>query len=62
LGTDSIGGVALKFLERYIRENPEQWYQWKKYANMKAISSHNVEVEGATSLPLMKPSLGKVLK
>jgi len=57
--TDSIGGVALKFLEDYIYKNPEEWYQWKKYANMKTIPSQSIEVEGATSPSMLKPFLGK---
>jgi lauroyl/myristoyl acyltransferase len=59
LDTDSIGGVALKFLEDYIYKNPEEWYQWKKYANMKTIPSQSIEVEGATSPSMLKPFLGK---
>ncbi len=27
----SVGEAVLKFLERSIYANPEQWYQWKKY-------------------------------
>jgi Kdo2-lipid IVA lauroyltransferase/acyltransferase len=27
----SVGEAVLKFLERTIYANPEQWYQWKKY-------------------------------
>ena len=55
----ATGGVVLKFLEDFIYKNPEQWYQWKKYANMETIPPHSIEVEGATFPLMLKPSLSK---
>jgi Kdo2-lipid IVA lauroyltransferase/acyltransferase len=34
----SVGEAVLKFLERSIYANPEQWYQWKKYFTIGAGS------------------------
>ena len=55
-----IGEVVLKFLERYIYEHPEEWYQWKNYTKIKTLPSYDTKVEGPVSLSLLKPSLGKV--
>ena len=55
-----IGEVVLKFLERYIYEHPEEWYQWKKYTKIKTLPSYDTKVEGPVNLSLLKPSLGKV--
>jgi len=60
LGDLSIGAKMLKFLEKYIYEYPEQWYQWKKYADMEMIPSENIKVERPSPLSLLRPSLGKV--
>ena len=30
----SMGAVVLKWLERYIYQYPEEWYQWKKFAGI----------------------------
>jgi len=55
----SIGARILKFLEKYIYEYPEQWYQWKKYADMEMIPSEDIKVGRPSSLSLLRPSLGK---
>lgn len=56
----SIGEAVLKFLERSIYANPEQWYQWKKYF---AIGSGAPLVRMQKDLPqvyapVMKPHFG----
>ncbi|MCK4825618.1 hypothetical protein KA005_58255, partial [bacterium] len=56
----SSGETVLKFLERYIYSNPEQWYQWKNYNEIKMLPSPEAKVAGKTSLPLFKPALGRV--
>jgi lauroyl/myristoyl acyltransferase len=28
---------ALELWQKYVSENPEQWYQWKKWNKMKAV-------------------------
>lgn len=55
----SIGARILKLLEKYIYEYPEQWYQWKKYADMEMIPSEDIRVGRPASLPLLQPSLEK---
>jgi KDO2-lipid IV(A) lauroyltransferase len=54
----SIGARILKFLEKYIYEYPEQWYQWKKYADMEMIPFEGIKARKPSSLPLLRPSLG----
>jgi len=56
----SSGETVLKFLERYIYSNPEQWYQWKNYNEIKTLPSPEAKVASKTSLPLFKPALGRV--
>lgn len=34
----SIARDALNLWEKYVRKRPEQWYQWKKWRAMKAVS------------------------
>jgi len=53
----SAGETVLKFLERYIYSNPEQWYQWKNYNEIKTFPSPETGVASETSLPLLKPEL-----
>lgn len=57
----SVGETVLKFLERFIYANPEQWYQWKKYIEIKGLPASGVNVERTMSLPSLKPSFGKTL-
>lgn len=56
----SMGAVVLKFLEQYIYEYPEQWYQWKKYADMGMVPSHKNKYERLASPQVLNPSLEKV--
>lgn len=56
----SVGEAVLKFLERSIYANPEQWYQWKKYF---AIGSGVPHVRVKKDLqqvyaPVMRPNFG----
>jgi len=60
IAPSSSGETVLKFLERYIYSNPEQWYQWKNYNEIKTFPSPEAGVASKTSLPLFKPALGSV--
>jgi len=53
-----LGAVILKFLERYIYLYPEEWYQWKKYAQIKAVPSGIIADQASDMLPVLEPSLG----
>jgi len=53
------GTIALKFLEHYIYQYPENWYLWKKYPAMQTVSEPTVITEKPTLVPVMKPSFGK---
>jgi len=60
IAPSSSGETVLKFLERCIYSNPEQWYQWKNYNEIKTLPSPEAKVERETPLPLLKPALGRV--
>ncbi len=56
----SVGEIVLKYLEQYIYNHPEGWYQWKKYPAMEQIPSSSIMVEKPLYLPQLRPSFGKV--
>ncbi len=56
----SVGETVLKFLERYIYENPEQWYQWKNYSAIEGDARHVSDVKTSVSLPLLKHRVAQV--
>ena len=56
----SVGKIVLKYLEQYIYNHPEGWYQWKKYPAMEQIPSAGIMVEKPLYLPQLRPSFGKV--
>jgi hypothetical protein len=56
----SIGGVVLKFFERYIRKYPQEWYQWQKCAEIKTLESNKESLLKPPSFPFLKQSLSKV--
>ena len=60
IAPSSSGETVLKFLERYIYSNPEQWYQWKNYNEIKTFPSPEAGVASTTPLPLFKPALGSL--
>jgi KDO2-lipid IV(A) lauroyltransferase len=53
----SAAAAFLKHLERYIYAYPDEWYQWKPYADM--YSSHAQSKPGniRALVPVLKPSL-----
>jgi hypothetical protein len=52
----SIGEAVLKVFEHYIYSYPEAWYQWKNYAEIKAISATSKEEMESTPFSLLKPA------
>lgn len=58
--TCSVGETVLKFLEQYIYANPEQWYQWKKYSEIRPFPGPDVVCGIPVSVPLLKPAFGGV--
>ena len=56
----TVGETVLKVLEQYIYHYPEQWYQWKKYPELKNDSFIDIKTEKAISSPFLQPSFVKV--
>ncbi len=56
----SVGEIVLTYLEQYIYNHPEGWYQWKKYPAIEQIPSSSIMVEKSLYLPQLRPSFGKV--
>jgi Kdo2-lipid IVA lauroyltransferase/acyltransferase len=52
----SQAAVLLKLLEKYIYAYPEQWYQWKHYANLDASSLLSETAETKFTRRFLKPS------
>ncbi|MFC1867408.1 lysophospholipid acyltransferase family protein [Thermodesulfobacteriota bacterium] len=61
VSTSSIGETVLKVLEQFIYHYPEQWYQWKKYPDIKNSSSSGAKAGKSASLPFLQPAFGKIL-
>lgn len=56
----SVGIAALKLMEQNIYASPEEWYQWKKYADIEISALHGPIRDKLRSIQTLKPSLGKV--
>jgi len=57
----SVGETVLKFLERYIYSNPEQWYQWEEYYVINVVgTANNNSARRKISSPLLKPAFDRV--
>ena len=52
----SIGAVVLKFMENYIYEYPEGWYQWKKYPTLHSFAPSGTDAKAPVSIPVLEPS------
>jgi len=52
----SVGEVVLKFMEQYIYNFPEEWYQWKKYPVLDMFAPAGFEVETPVATPILEPS------
>ena len=57
----SIGEVVLESFEQYIYSYPEEWYQWKNYMRIKALSDSGIRIERPPAFPSLKPALGKIV-
>jgi len=63
LNTTSLstaGETVLKVLEQFILYHPEQWYQWKKYPELKNSSVAIAKAQKHTTSPFLQPVLGKL--
>jgi len=57
----TVGETVLKVLEQFIYYYPEQWYQWKKYPELRKSSIIGAKAEKPISFPFLQPAFGKVL-
>ncbi len=51
----SVGEILLKFLESYIYQYPEEWYQWKKYFQIETVPMQSDFMEKTGSFPWYNP-------
>jgi lauroyl/myristoyl acyltransferase len=51
-----IGAVLLKYMERYIYDHPEEWYEWKKYIKLNMFTIPNIKTNKKLSTPVLEPS------
>lgn len=58
--TRSVGEAILKCFEQYVYLYPEEWYQWKNYAEIKIPSVSETRVERVGPLALPKHAFGTV--
>ena len=58
--SSTIGETVLKVLEQFIYYYPEQWYQWKKYHEIKTAPSPDRKVAKPTSPLVLDPIFVKV--
>jgi KDO2-lipid IV(A) lauroyltransferase len=54
-----MGAVILKFMEQYIYNYPQEWYQWKKYPALDRFITAGTGIEAPATVPLMSPSFAK---
>jgi hypothetical protein len=59
LENSSTGEIILKYLEQYIYNHPEGWYQWKKYPAMEQLPLSVAVKEKPSYAPQLRPSFGK---
>ena len=52
----SVGEVVLKFMEQYIYNFPQEWYQWKKYTALDMFAPAGFEVEKPVVHQILEPS------
>jgi len=57
--SSSVGEAVLKYLEQFIYSSPEEWYQWKNYAEIKALPAISVKPKRQIFAPLFKPALSE---
>jgi len=56
----SVGETMLKFLEQYIYANPEQWYQWKEYVEIKMFRDDTKSIDTPTASLRLIPAFSKI--
>jgi len=56
----SVGEIVLTYLEQYIYNYPEGWYQWKKYPAIEQIPSSSIMVEKSLYPLQLRPFFCKV--
>lgn len=54
----SMGAVILKFMEQYIYNYPQEWYQWKKYPALDRFAPSPAEGGAPGAVPLPEPLPG----
>jgi hypothetical protein len=60
IAPSSVGETVLKFLERYIYSNPEQWYQWEEYYVIKVVDKAENNLARRKISSLLKPAFERV--
>jgi KDO2-lipid IV(A) lauroyltransferase len=56
----TVGETVLKVLEQYIYRYPEQWYQWKKYPDIRNRSIIDLKGAKPISSAFLQPTFGRV--
>ena len=56
----SIGETILKSFEQFVYSYPEEWYQWKNYADIKTLSEPGINAEKSRPPSLLKPAFGDI--
>lgn len=54
----SIGEVVLKFMERYIYNHPQEWYQWKKYSKLDLFTAPGRKTKKTPPISILEPVFG----
>ena len=55
-----ISSGVLNFLEPYIYQYPQQWYQWKQFAEIATVPPYSIEAIRSASPALLKTSLNNI--
>ena len=56
----SLGELVLKYLEKYIYQYPEEWYQWKKVPEIKIVKGRAVPEKERKAQLWLKPAFGRI--
>jgi KDO2-lipid IV(A) lauroyltransferase len=57
----SIGEALLKSFEQLIYQDPEQWYQWKKYADIDGAQLGDLGDNKTITSPILPPAYGDAM-
>jgi Kdo2-lipid IVA lauroyltransferase/acyltransferase len=60
LSNASIGKIVLKLLEQYIYNFPEEWYQWKKFLEIRTLEGKSDKPGETRSPAFLQPVFGKI--